>query len=63
MTLMMNDPSFFCYAVCLHYKDRQVTLKKFHGQKLVDIREFYVDKLSRDMKPGKCLGLDEPSLF
>ena len=55
MTLMMNDPSFFCYAVCLYYKDRQVTLKKFHGQKLVDIREFYVDKLSRDMKPGECI--------
>ena len=49
------------YMVCSRYKDRQVTLKKFHGQKLVDIREFYVDKLSRDMKPGKCL--DEPSLF
>ena len=61
MTLMMNDPSFFCYAVCLHYKDRQVTLKKFHGQKLVDIREFYVDKLSRDMKPGRCI--DESSLL
>ena len=59
MTLLILH-SFF-YMVRSRYKDRQVTLKKFHGQKLVDIREFYVDKLSRDMKPGECL--DEPSLF
>ena len=59
MTLLILHSLF--YMVCSRYKDRQVTLKKFHGQKLVDIREFYVDKLSRDMKPGKCL--DEPSLF
>merc|ERR1712227_921995 len=34
-------------------KDRHVTLKKFHGQIIVDVREFYVDKLSREMTPGK----------
>merc|ERR1712058_121636 len=34
-------------------KDRQVSLKKFHGKMIVDIREFYVDKLSREMTPGK----------
>ena len=33
-------------------QDKKVTLKKFHGQVLVDIREFYMDKLSREMMPG-----------
>ena len=35
------------------FQDRQVTLKKYHGHVIVDIREFYMDKLSREMTPGK----------
>ena len=31
---------------------RKVTMKKFHGQVLVDVREFYMDKLSQEILPG-----------
>merc|ERR1712200_333491 len=34
-------------------KDKKVTLKKLNGQVLVDVREFYMDKLSQEMMPGK----------
>lgn len=27
-------------------------MKKFHGQILVDVREFYMDKLSQEVMPG-----------
>ena len=32
---------------------RKVTMKKFHGQVLFDVREFYMDKLSKEIMPGK----------
>ena len=32
---------------------RKVTMKKFHGNVLVDVREFYMDKLSKEIMPGK----------
>ncbi|XP_048584005.1 activated RNA polymerase II transcriptional coactivator p15 [Nematostella vectensis] len=32
---------------------RQVTVRDFRGKVYVDIREFYEDKNSGDMKPGK----------
>ena len=41
--------SFYAFIIM---QDKKVTLKKFHGQVLVDIREFYMDKLSREMMPG-----------
>lgn len=34
-------------------KKKQVTVREFNGIKLVDIREFYVDKQSGEKKPGK----------
>ena len=37
-------------------QDKKVTLKKFHGQVLLDIREFYMDKLSHEMMPGVVVG-------
>lgn len=32
---------------------KQVTVRKYNGMSLVDIREFYVDKASGEKKPGK----------
>ena len=43
---------FVSIKSCYTFEDKKVTLKKFHGKVLLDIREFYVDKLSREMKPG-----------
>lgn len=34
-------------------KKKQVTVREFNGVKLVDIREFYIDKQSGEKKPGK----------
>lgn len=34
-------------------KKKQVTVREFNGIKLVDIRDFYVDKQSGEKKPGK----------
>ncbi|KAK7057166.1 PC4-domain-containing protein [Favolaschia claudopus] len=34
-------------------KNKRVTVKNFKGNTLIDIREFYVDKTSGDVKPGK----------
>ena len=31
---------------------RKVTLKKFHGQVMLDVREFYMNKLSQEIMPG-----------
>ena len=33
-------------------QSRKVTMKKFQGQVLVDVREFYMDKLSQEIMPG-----------
>ena len=33
-------------------KDRLVKIRKFKGKTYVDIREYYVDKLSWEIKPG-----------
>lgn len=32
---------------------KQVTVRKFNNINLVDIREFYVDKVTKEKKPGK----------
>ncbi|OBA22692.1 PC4-domain-containing protein [Metschnikowia bicuspidata var. bicuspidata NRRL YB-4993] len=32
---------------------KQVTVRKFNGINLVDIREFYIDKNTQEKKPGK----------
>lgn len=32
---------------------KRVTVRRFNGVNLVDIREFYLDKSSGEMKPGK----------
>lgn len=32
---------------------KQVTVRKFNGVSLVDIREFYLDKDTKEQKPGK----------
>ena len=34
-------------------KKKQVTVRKFNGVSLVDIREFYIDKDTQEKKPGK----------
>lgn len=34
-------------------KKKSVTVRKFNGINLVDIREFYIDKASGEKKPGK----------
>lgn len=34
-------------------KKKQITVRKFNGIKLVDIREFYIDKATGEKKPGK----------
>ena len=34
-------------------KKRQVTVRKFNNVNLVDIREFYIDKDTKEKKPGK----------
>lgn len=34
-------------------KKRQVTVRKFNNINLVDIREFYIDKDTKEKKPGK----------
>ena len=34
-------------------KDRMVKIRKFKGQTYVDIREYFMDKLSWEIKPGK----------
>lgn len=34
-------------------KKKAVTVRKFNGTNLVDIREFYIDKSSGERKPGK----------
>ncbi|KAF8004617.1 hypothetical protein HF325_000074 [Metschnikowia pulcherrima] len=34
-------------------KKKQVTVRKFNGVSLVDIREFYSDKDTQEKKPGK----------
>ena len=43
---------FVSIKSCFTIEDKKVTLKKFHGQVLLDIREFYTDKLSQEMMPG-----------
>lgn len=32
---------------------KQVTIRKFNNIKLVDIREFYIDKTTQEKRPGK----------
>jgi len=47
-------------------KDKKVTLKKLNGQVIVDIREFFMDKLTREMLPGKkgvSLSLEQVKQF
>ncbi|SGZ46618.1 CIC11C00000000799 [Sungouiella intermedia] len=34
-------------------KKKSVTVRQFNGMNLVDIREFYIDKVSGEKKPGK----------
>lgn len=34
-------------------KKKQVRVRQYNGISLVDIREFYVDKISSELKPGK----------
>lgn len=34
-------------------KKKQVTVRQFNGVNLVDIREFYIDKDTKEKKPGK----------
>lgn len=34
-------------------KKKSVTVRKFNGMNLVDIREFYIDTTSGERKPGK----------
>lgn len=34
-------------------KKKQVTVRKFNGVSLVDIREFYIDKDTQEKRPGK----------
>lgn len=34
-------------------KKKQVTIRKFNNINLVDIREFYIDKDTKEKKPGK----------
>ena len=36
-------------------KDKLVKIRKFQGETYVDIREYYMDKLSWEVKPGACL--------
>ena len=36
-------------------KEYLVKIRKFQGETYVDIREYYMDKLSWEVKPGACL--------
>uniref|UniRef100_A0A336MRV2 CSON004816 protein n=1 Tax=Culicoides sonorensis TaxID=179676 RepID=A0A336MRV2_CULSO len=53
-----GDPDVLCDLG----RNRQVRLSEFKGRRYLDIREFYMDKSSSQMKPGKkgiTLMLDE----
>lgn len=44
-------------------KKKQVSVRKFNGVNLVDIREYYEDKATGELKPGKKVGFILESLL
>lgn len=47
-----ENGTFEDFSVELDSK-KSVTVRQFNGTNLVDIREFYIDKVTKERKPGK----------